>query len=552
MNKGKKKRSADWLCLLLALIPSFGFFAFLYMGEKSGRKSYTRFGKIYAWGTVIILVLFVLFYGVFVPIYKPGAFEVGGFAKENAFFQFVFHPVPLFAGTLSWGFGGTRTILGFLDLAIRVSKTVLQLACLIHTFLSAPGYLRYMREVAAYRTPYRHPLLEDKKWCRRQKTYFWWLLFLPLSPAALVLAGKRSQRQAMVRNGKNLCIVQGALWLYVTVFSPLRWGSYSFVTSDLFCYCQNVPSSVAGALLFLIPFGCFLYLFMKRKETLYHCAVQYEQDVARYPFYAQRRWQRANSRYRILTFLPFAGGLGIIRAGTLSGNPKLRRQGFLLLALCAAVMVLGVLGYGFLGERINAIADYGVRYYLRFCLVSLMYPINVFQILLTGIAALIGSCCLRDVLLSRAETIGGYYGELEREIAMNRRWDSRQTDLQGANPAPEISEPYRPVSEIPEIRTDPVQWQAEVSAGGGIIDINTCSKEELLRLPGVYPAEAARAMDYRQENGAFSSVDEFVLFLQIKPHFAVRIFEMAEASHVAVPFDGGERGGTMIRRRIDF
>ena len=37
-------------------------------------------------------------------------------------------------------------------------------------------------------------------------------------------------------------------------------------------------------------------------------------------------------------------------------------------------------------------------------------------------------------------------------------------------------------------------------------------------------------MDYRDQHGGFVSVDEFVDVLALKPHFAVQIFRMAEAS----------------------
>jgi competence protein ComEA len=42
------------------------------------------------------------------------------------------------------------------------------------------------------------------------------------------------------------------------------------------------------------------------------------------------------------------------------------------------------------------------------------------------------------------------------------------------------------------------------------ININTASKEELTRLPGIGDAMAERILAYRDENGSFSTIDELI------------------------------------------
>ena len=78
-----------------------------------------------------------------------------------------------------------------------------------------------------------------------------------------------------------------------------------------------------------------------------------------------------------------------------------------------------------------------------------------------------------------------------------------------------------------------------------------CSMEEMMTLPGVGIVQAKKAIAYRQEQGGFRNVDEFVQLLGMKPHFAVKIFEMTGVSapqNVAVQAPRmSDRG-----RRLDF
>lgn len=48
------------------------------------------------------------------------------------------------------------------------------------------------------------------------------------------------------------------------------------------------------------------------------------------------------------------------------------------------------------------------------------------------------------------------------------------------------------------------------SPGQGTININTASEEQLQRLPGVGPSYAARIVQFRKENGAFTSPDQLM------------------------------------------
>ncbi len=58
---------------------------------------------------------------------------------------------------------------------------------------------------------------------------------------------------------------------------------------------------------------------------------------------------------------------------------------------------------------------------------------------------------------------------------------------------------------------------ANTHASGEKININTATIEQLSEIPGIGPATAQRIVEYRQENGVFSSVDEIVNVRGIGP-----------------------------------
>lgn len=67
------------------------------------------------------------------------------------------------------------------------------------------------------------------------------------------------------------------------------------------------------------------------------------------------------------------------------------------------------------------------------------------------------------------------------------------------------------------------------------IDINSCSREELMGLPGIDAAAAMRILKEREENGGFGSVEEFIDRYGIKPHFAAELMEKAYVGDRSFP-----------------
>ena len=74
-------------------------------------------------------------------------------------------------------------------------------------------------------------------------------------------------------------------------------------------------------------------------------------------------------------------------------------------------------------------------------------------------------------------------------------------------------------------RTENVQ-QFTAQPSSAPIDINSCSFKEMADLPGIGVVEVKKAMEYRSEHGGFTSFDEFVKVLQLKPHFVVQLQDL--------------------------
>ena len=53
-----------------------------------------------------------------------------------------------------------------------------------------------------------------------------------------------------------------------------------------------------------------------------------------------------------------------------------------------------------------------------------------------------------------------------------------------------------------------VNDQASLSATEGLVNINKASETELLQLPGVGPSKAAAIIEYREQNGGFSTKED--------------------------------------------
>lgn len=68
--------------------------------------------------------------------------------------------------------------------------------------------------------------------------------------------------------------------------------------------------------------------------------------------------------------------------------------------------------------------------------------------------------------------------------------------------------PTATVSESTATPESPPESTQSAAYADGLLDINLASVEDLTTLPGIGPALAQRIVDYREQNGRFSSVEE--------------------------------------------
>lgn len=102
---------------------------------------------------------------------------------------------------------------------------------------------------------------------------------------------------------------------------------------------------------------------------------------------------------------------------------------------------------------------------------------------------------IRDHLVPPPENHAELLTEFERRSALIKREDEK------------LQEKYYPGSTQKEMETE---GKRRIDTTRSFISINEASIQELVKLPGIGNTYAERIVEYRETNGAFTSVDDLV------------------------------------------
>lgn len=534
----KKRKIKESLWLILAFIPFFNFLGFLYVGYKAKRRAWTNRGILFG----------VLNFAAAVAMTPSGVSS-----HESVLCLFI---------------ESTRN-LESAELAVRVFLAVIFAAALVMELALNSDYLKLRGIMTAGEKP-AHELVRNRAWRAKQLIPLVIFLFvvLPLMSSISELGSYSCvtwRSTDFARNAFALAVsafpilyaaeridekkwnrLPKAYFISAVVMTAIGVSAFIFFADELKSkevgQLYGALSNVCSVITLFLTVTAFLLCLLWKESYLERLAPEYTYERQKYQCINSVKWRLLNSWWLLLCANIYSSGAALIYEGIAARKKRNIFVGIAALALIAGTALpIIISGSRIFDENANTLASFGLNlqdmvYYMAVLLAFLSRP---------------------TYLSARAKLSNGYASDVEREIdemnalklheaaARKRMQAEPETDTADAPPAvPGLSAETRTV-DIPEQVIDSAP---AVETAQGVIDINSCTAQEMTRLPGITIVDAKRAVEHRETQGRFKSVDEFISFLKVKPHFAVGIFEMAEAGGSAA---AAEEPKKPLRRRLD-
>lgn len=225
-------------------------------------------------------------------------------------------------------------------------------------------------------------------------------------------------------------------------------------------------------------------------------------------------WKIVNSLWILLTFAPIVGWAGFLYAAI-----KTRDKFFIIsTAIHAAIQLTWVVG---LFTRFGQ-SDF----------VAVFFVLDWIVIVIHAVA-------------SRERYLRTLKKRKDRELLGDRLQEERFA-LRDAAVLDRTQPAQNPVNYAAAVEA-PVYEAPAVSMT--LVNVNDCDEAALAALPGLSIVDAKKAIAYREQNGAFPTVESFIATLGIKPHIAVQL-----TGRITVGPTAGSRGrtGGGVVRQLDF
>lgn len=248
-----------------------------------------------------------------------------------------------------------------------------------------------------------------------------------------------------------------------------------------------------------------------------------------------KKWEFLNSFWILWSFTLFLSCVGFFWIGGRTGRRKWIISGLIYLLVNFGLM--------FTTSWLKANSD-------------IMFNVVMTMILIGWFAAIVQSFMSRKEYLIRREAVidltaatrDAYRNEIRKEYIPQRNTQpSVQTQYQQSVPSTYLPRQERqgsqPSDAQPAGQSGEYDTKLCVSAS---IDLNTCTEQQLVNLPGVGVVLAKKAMEMRAETGGFVSTADFNEKLKLMPHFATQIEKVAFVSPVTPPETNSKNAGRVI------